>query len=329
MLSSSVSRLSTSGPAQRVCGRGYSTPASSGKPVEFSFSTAPVQYSQLLKIKKERFGARLDEFKTAHEAPIVQLHAEIREQKLRESKKSQNRQATKAANLRRKDRRVRKAEIEAMHTREFKLQEQLRGLLNEDDVTIGQFMTGGHPQVQDLLNQKQMFENVRVPFDAFDAEAEGSDAWWSVGNLNASFEPDRLKLAPGERWHWEKTLPEEEQRKIIAADILSCGLPLREDAQVIATGMDIVNEEDFEEQGQRLSPLPTTASTYLFYLLRALSSQPNILEGPPTGFKSWPLSPDQLRHLMVYFAIFRPFNFSIWPDPFLLLPFLQTESSSP
>lgn len=265
MLTSNVSRLGTSVSLPRLCGRGYSTQASTGKAGEFTFSTEPVQYSQLIKLKKARFGTALDEFKQAHEAPIVQLHMEIRLQKLREAKKSQNRQATKAANLRRKDKRTRKAEVAAMHTREFKLQEQLKELLNEDDVTVGQFVTGGHPQVQELLKQKDIFEDVSMPFDAFDAEAEGSDAWWSVGNLNASFEPDRLKLAPGDRWHWERTLPDEELRKIIAADILSCDLPLREDAQVIATGMDSVNEEDFESQGQRLSPLPATDSTYLFY----------------------------------------------------------------
>lgn len=279
MLSSNVSRLSNSASVNRLCGRGYSTPAASVKSGEFTFSTEPLQYSQLLKLKKARFGAALDEFKQHHEAPIVQLHMEIRLQKLREAKKSQNRQATKAATLRRKDKRTKKADIAAMHTREFKLQEQLKELLNEDDVTVGQFVTGGHPQVQEMLQQKDMFENVRMPFDAFEAEAEGSDAWWSVGNLNAAFEPDRLKLAPGDRWHWEKTLPDEELRKIIAAEILSCELPLREDAQVIATGMDTINEEDFESQGQRLSPILATESTYLFYPIQAYSNHSSLAQG--------------------------------------------------
>lgn len=214
----------------------------------------------------------MEEFKTAHEAPIVQLHAEIRQQKLREAKKVQNRHASKAAKLRRREKKTAKASIESLDTREFKLQEQLKDLLNEDDVTMGQFMTSGHVQVQEMLKEKEIFENVRMDFDAFEAEAKGSDSWWSVGNMNASFEPDRLKLAPGDRWHWEKSLPEEEFRKIIAADILSCDLPLREDAQVITTGMDSVNEEDFEAQGHRLSPLPSTESTYLFYTIQPFPS---------------------------------------------------------
>jgi len=221
----------------------------------------------MLKIKKMRFGQSLEEFKTSHEQPIVQLHAEIRAHKSREQKKAQNREASKSSALRKRAKKVKKAEIAAMDTREFTLQEKLKDLLNEEDLTLAQFMTSGDPRVKEIHDQDDIFENVQMRFDAFDEEAVGSDKWFSVGNLNAAFEPSRFKQDPTERWLWEKHLPESEITKIISSDVLSCGLPLREDIRAVSTGLDSLNNDDFEEQGLRLSPAPSKSTQFLLYFL--------------------------------------------------------------
>lgn len=261
MLAAKVAPVARNARAKKVCGRRYSTKAAPTKSQGLTFTTTQVKYSDMLKTKKARFGEHLHEFKAAHEAPIVEVYAQIRAEKQAAARKLRNRLASKEARLRRGDRRAEKAAIVAMDTREFKLQEQLHELLHEPDVTLGQFMVSGHPKVQALAEEMDIFENIHQPFDAFAEEAVHSDTWWPVGNLNSTFAPPRLKLAPSDRWHWEKSLPEDELRKIIAADILSSGLPLREDAKIIATGTDLLNEADFESQGIRLSPAPNP-STY-------------------------------------------------------------------
>lgn len=261
MLSATLSSLAKSSPAWSMGGRRYTTGAASSGQGELTFSAAPVRYSEMLKIKKQRFGRSLEEFKTAHEQPIVQLHAEIRAQKIREQKKLQNREASKSSTLRRRAKKAKKAEISAMDTREFTLQEKLKDLLQEDDLTLAQFMTSGHPKVKEIVEQDDIFENIQMRFDAFDEEAAGSDSWFSVGNLNAAFEPSRFKQDPTERWLWEKHLPDSELTKIISSDVLSCGLPLREDIRSVSTGLDSLNTDDFEQQGHRLSPAPSTSTS--------------------------------------------------------------------
>jgi hypothetical protein len=212
----------------------------------------------MLKIKKRRFGECLHEFKTAYEAPLVKLHAEIRAKKLIATNKLRNRQAMKASALRRKEKALNALEKKEDDTLEFKLQEQLKDMLAEPDLTLAQFMTSGDPRVQEMAQHGNVFQYVKQRFPAFDAEAVMSDTWWPMGNLSAASPPARIKLDASERWLWEKALPEAELNKIISADILSCGLPLREDAKIVANEVEENNEADFEAQGFDLSYRPTT-----------------------------------------------------------------------
>jgi len=141
------------------------------------------------------------------------------------------------------------------------LQEQLQELLQESDLTLAQFMTSGDPRVKEMAQAGNIFENVRSRFEAFEAEAVESDRWWSLGHLTAGSPPDRIHLSAGDRWHWEKSLPESELNKIISSDILSCGLPLREDAKIVANSIEDLNMADFEAQGHNLSYRPTEPGT--------------------------------------------------------------------
>jgi hypothetical protein len=226
------------------------------------FSTAPFRYSDALRIKKERFGQILEQFKTEYEAPIVKLHAEIRVKKRKEAKALQNRESRRAANMRSKERNAKKAESVRMETREFKLQDQLKDLLLEGDLSLGQFMASGDPRVQEMVAKGDFLEDYRLNFDAFDAEAMYADKWWSTGNLNTTFVPERLKLTPGERWHWEKHLPDEEWTKLISSELLACGLPLREDLQPASNTLEPLNDVDFEAQSERLSPETASGTFY-------------------------------------------------------------------
>lgn len=214
----------------------------------------------MMRIKKERFGHSLDHFKTSHEAPIVKLHMEIRAAKKREAKKLQNKEAMKANAIRKREKAEKQKGVARMDVREFKLQDQLKGLLQEEDLSMAQFMTSGDPRVASWAKSGKVLDNLHMDFDAFEAEAVDSDSWWSMGSLNAEFLPSRLEHAPGERWHWEKHLPVAEWEKVISSEILSCGLPLREDMQLSANTLDPINESDFETQGARLSPVPTTGT---------------------------------------------------------------------
>lgn len=257
MLTSSLRSVAACSRAAGANGRRYTTVEGEKSGSSFTTSVSTVRYSEMLKIKKARFGQSLSEFKTQYEAPLVSLHAEIRAKKLRASKVLQNRQAMRASRLRQREKKALATERAEDGSKEFKLQEQLQELLQESDLTLAQFMTSGDPRVKEMAQAGNIFENVRSRFEAFEAEAVESDRWWSLGHLTAGSPPDRIHLSAGDRWHWEKSLPESELNKIISSDILSCGLPLREDAKIVANALEELNMADFEAQGHNLSYRPT------------------------------------------------------------------------
>lgn len=263
MLASSLGPLTKAVRTLPADGRRWASSAAAKPESRLTFSTDKLRYTELVKIKKERFGQSLDEFKTAYEAPLVKLHAEIRQKKTREAKKLQNKLATRDLEARRREKKMSKESQESIDTREFRLQDQLKELLKEEELTLAQFITSGDPRVAEMVQKDNLVDDYRLNFDAFDAEAVESDSWWSHGNLNATLQPARLKLAPGERWHWEKQLPSGELDKIISSELLSCGLPIREDVKIVSGGLEPLNEEDFEGQGERLATGTNTGTPFL------------------------------------------------------------------
>jgi hypothetical protein len=197
--------------------------------VPVTYKSKPVIYSRLTEIKQERIGRELEHFKNLYEQPVASLYASVKaklsdpgkimklKMKLNETKflLNQNREASE------EERRERDATLQ-------RLQNLVSAKLQEDPVTLSDFVEGTDPRVSSL--SERMEDLVKFHFPSSELAPISKDREFLDPDEGYQIEPHHLtaETAWDDTWKypeshrsymWQHVAPPVEHARYVAWEL--------------------------------------------------------------------------------------------------------------